>query len=410
VKIALTTNNYPPEFRGGTECVVEALAHGLRAAGDDVLVISGSEQPHDGRDIVREDDAGIPVLRLPLVAGEDYGLNVPRPRILELIRGVVVDEGVDVLHVHHWSHLSDGQVRMVRDLDRGCVVTLHDVWTTCPRFFRVPPDGIECPTGSEREACIACANLEFQESESWVRERLERRDRDLAAELRFAHAVFTPSAACQSAFATYLAGDYTDRILVQPHGLLDGGQPPERGPLGLPLRVGTFGNLNREKGVLDLVEAMEGVRAELHLFGGARDDFEREAKALAQRLDVKLTWHGDYRSVEGHPALQLDLAVFPSRCDESYGLVVDEALHHGTPVVVSDRGALPERVARGGGVQVPAGDREALATAIRGLVEDRDAYHMLRLAIPTEFPTVSDAVNNYRHAYSKAWAAARVIP
>ena len=408
MKIALTTNNFPPEFRGGTERVVEALAHGLRAAGDDVVVISGSEQPHDGQDIVRTEFAGIPVLRLPLDAGEAYGLNVPRPRVLDLIRGIVVDEAIDVVHVHHWSHLSDGQVRMVCDLDRACVVTLHDVWTTCPRFFRVPPEGIECPTDTSREACIACANLDFRESERWVRERIDQRDLDLGAELRLAHAVFTPSTACGRAIATHLASDLSDKIKVQPHGLLDDDQPPERGPLGLPLRVGTFGNLNREKGVLDLVMAMAGMRAELHLFGGARNDFEQVVAARARDLDVALTWHGDYDSDSNHPALGLDLAVFPSLCNESYGLVVDEALHRGTPVIVSDRGALPERIAGGGGLAVPAGDTAALATAIRGLVDDREAYHLLRLSIPTEFPTVSDAVNNYRHAYSKAWASARV--
>ncbi len=410
MKIALTTNNYPPEFCGGTERFVQALARGLRAAGDDVVVVTGSERPHDGRDIVREDDSGIPVLRLPLVEGESYGLNVPRPRVLDLIRSIVIGEAIDVVHVHHWSHLSDGQVRMVRDLDRGSVVTLHDVWTTCPRFFRAPPDGIMCPPDTDREPCIACVNLDLQESEDWVRERMERRDADLGAELRLAHAVFAPSASCQAAFATHLAGDYTDSIAVQPHGLLVHEQPPERGPLGLLLRVGSFGNLNREKGVLDLVAAMAGVRAELHLFGGVRDDFDQTVATRATELDVDLTWHGAYDWEASHPALRLDLAVFPSLCDESYGLVVDEALHFGTPVVVSDRGALPERIARGGGVQVPAGDTAALATAIRGLVDDRDAYDQLRVSIPTEFPTVSDTVDNYRHAYSKAWAAARLSP
>jgi glycosyltransferase involved in cell wall biosynthesis len=197
-------------------------------------------------------------------------------------------------------------------------------------------------------------------------------------------------------------------IEVLPHGLLDVEAPAARGPLGLPFRVGTFGNLHREKGVMVLCEAMAGIRAELHLFGGAADAFRDEVAARADDLGVRVTWHGPYRPTDPHPALQLDLAVFPSLCRETYGLVVDEALHHGVPVIVSHIGALPERVAGGGGFAVPPGDVDALAQGIRGVVEERDAYHLLRSMIPASFPTIVDAAAAYRHLYSKAWAATRV--
>ena len=67
------------------------------------------------------------------------------------------------------------------------------------------------------------------------------------------------------------------------------------------------------------------------------------ASERATRHGVKHYWHGAYGLADKHPARQMDLAVFPSLCRETYGLVVDEALHHGTPVVVPDIGALPER-------------------------------------------------------------------
>ena len=39
---------------------------------------------------------------------------------------------------------------------------------------------------------------------------------------------------------------------------------------------------------------------------------------------------------------QVDLAVFPSTCSESFGLIVAEAMSAETPFVISDAGALPE--------------------------------------------------------------------
>ncbi|MEE2887036.1 MAG: glycosyltransferase [Planctomycetota bacterium] len=407
--VAMTGNNYPPEFSGGTERVMQALARELASAGDRLIVICGSEEQHDGRDVVRQEVDGIAVLRLPRLPDEIYRINLERPRLLEVMRATLIEEQVDILHLNHWSHLSDGQVRLAKELGLGVVVTLHDMWTSCPRFFRLPPAGIQCPEGADRTECIRCVNLEYRETPEWVETRLRKRDRDLIAELRSADALVAPSEDCAQACLDYLDwGGQPPDIEVLPHGLLDGKPSPTRGPLGLPLRVGTFGNLNREKGVLLLVEAMAGIAAELHLFGvGHQADFESEIRARSEELGVRMVWHGPYTADDPHPASQMDLAVFPSLCRETYGLVVDEALHHGTPVIVSDAGALPERLAGGGGIAVPAGSVEMLSNAIRGVVEDRDAYHLMRSMVPTEFRTVEAAAERYRHLYSLAWAAAR---
>jgi glycosyltransferase involved in cell wall biosynthesis len=406
--IAMTGNNYPPEFSGGTERVMQALAREISIAGDRVLVICGSEEPHRGQDVLREEVAGITVLRLPRLPDEIYGLNLGRPRLLELMRGILIEEGVDILHVNHWSHLSDGQVRMGKELGLGVVVTLHDMWTSCARFFRLPPDDIQCPEDAGREECVRCANVEYQETAEWVETRLRTRDLDLGAELRSADAILAPSEDCAQACLEHRDwADQPPEIEILPHGLLDTSPPAARGPLGLPMRVGTFGNLNREKGVMVLIEAMAGTRAELHLFGGSDPEFEAEARLRAEQLDLRMTWHGPYQDSDLHPALRMDLAVFPSLCRETYGLVVDEALHHGAPVIVSDIGALQERVAGGGGLAVPAGNVEMLSNAIRGVVEERDAYHLMRSMVPTEFRTVTETAGRYRHIYSLAWASTR---
>ena len=59
----------------------------------------------------------------------------------------------------------------------------------------------------------------------------------------------------------------------------------------------------------------------------------------------------------------------PSLWHETFGLVVAEALSCGTPVIVSDLGALAE-VAGPGGLAVPAGDVQALRSAIVRLWND----------------------------------------
>jgi glycosyltransferase involved in cell wall biosynthesis len=64
-----------------------------------------------------------------------------------------------------------------------------------------------------------------------------------------------------------------------------------------------------------------------------------------------------------------DMLILPSRHAETWGLVVNEALHHGVPVVVSDRvGCAPDLVEASTGSVCEAGSCESLSAAIERVV------------------------------------------
>lgn len=63
-----------------------------------------------------------------------------------------------------------------------------------------------------------------------------------------------------------------------------------------------------------------------------------------------------------------DLFVLPSRF-EGFGMAYTEAIAHGLPVVGTTAGAIPEAVPEGAGVLVPPDDVDALADALRRLME-----------------------------------------
>jgi glycosyltransferase involved in cell wall biosynthesis len=237
-----------------------------------------------------------------------------------------------------------------------------------------------------------------------VVDAIAARDRLLRAELDAAQVLTAPSRTAAEMVRRHMP---TERAIeVVPHGVVQHVETRAR-PRGEgeTLRIGTFGNLVAAKGVMELVEACAGLPCELHLHGAFLEPtFEASVRGRAAELGIRLLVHGSYGSADPHPALGLHLAVFPSRCQETYGLVVDEALAHGVPVVVSDQGALAERAGTGGLVVTPL---VSLATTLRALACEPGGLDRLRAAVPTALRTMADAARDYLALYGRAAAEVR---
>jgi glycosyltransferase involved in cell wall biosynthesis len=164
------------------------------------------------------------------------------------------------------------------------------------------------------------------------------------------------------------------------------------------LRILHFGNLCRLKGVEVLVEAVRRVVA-----SGRRVDLVLAGKAVEAGLDLEgARVVGPYDATRLRTLAQdADVVVLPSLARESYGLVVDEALRLGLPVIVSDRGALAERIG-GRGLAVVAGDVDALAGAISRFADDAAAVASYRAAPLPDLLTPEDHAQSLLVVYRRA--------
>jgi glycosyltransferase involved in cell wall biosynthesis len=388
VQVVFLTSNYPPEAHGGTEQVVSALARSLCGAGVGVTVLTASDRVHFGVDRQDALHEGVPVQRFFKHHGEWDRDGFHRPRLVGLVRESLRTLQPDVVHVHSFAALGTGCLAACHELGIPVVFTAHDLWVTCARYFRLPPAGVVCPVGADRGACAVCLDRDLQLGPPAVLGLLAQRDAAVRAEVALAAAVTAPSHAAAQFVRECLP--YAGPIHVVPHGLLRPVPVAARSPAPQPgevLRIGTFGNLVAEKGVRELVAAAAGLPCELHLAGRFLDPgFAAAVRDLARTQGTVLVEHGPFGPDDPHPARFLHLAVFPSKCQETYGLVVDEALAHGVPAVLSTGGAFADRRGQPGLLVAPLPE---LPMVLARLLRQSAELAALRAAVPIELPTIA---------------------
>ena len=159
-----------------------------------------------------------------------------------------------------------------------------------------------------------------------------------------------------------------DRVRVIRHFVASGGTGGHR-------NIGSYGafvgRLSPEKGLDTLLTALARAGDPRFLIVG--DGPQRSAlEALAAKLGLAETRFLGWRSSEhvGDLLAAARYVAVPSVWEETASLVALEALSAARPLLVSDRGALPELVASGAGLVCRPGDEIDLAQKISRLMED----------------------------------------
>jgi starch synthase len=196
---------------------------------------------------------------------------------------------------------------------------------------------------------------------------LDRKDRELES----ADLVLTASA-----LSTLSVREVApDKPLVQiPYGCpppSDTIRPSEKGPL----RVLYVGSLTQRKGLSYLFEAMRtlGTSAQLTVVGsGAPAQSDLLSAALAENTHIPKVPHQHMAAV----MRRHDVLILPSLV-EGFGLVINEALAQGLPVVATDRTGAAGLYSPAAGQDwlVPPGDSAAIAARLAAWASDRDALN-----------------------------------
>ena len=280
------------------------------------------------------------------------------------LRRMVAEFRPDVAHVRNiYHHLSPSILWELKARKIPVVYHVNDFKMLCPNYNFV----------SHGHACERCAGGKY-----WhvVTEGCYARSRSasvvLAAEA-YVHRWLKTYERCVDLFLApsqfvkdklVESGCDASRVHVLPHFQELPEHPP--GPLKADAPILYFGRLSAEKGVADLVRAMQflpGIKLQIAGDGPLRSELEH----LAQGLTLTNVEFVGHQTKTGLDRLigAARLTVFPSHAYETMGKSILESYARGCPVVASDLGSRRELVKDGvTGMLYPVGNVPKLAEAI----------------------------------------------
>ncbi|MEW6741199.1 MAG: glycosyltransferase [Planctomycetota bacterium] len=388
MRVLQVAHGFPPEVVGGTERYVETLCRGLLAAGHDVRVVAGSLRYTGRTETETIEQDGLTVVRLR--RGDLYFDSWDKayhPHLERLLEAEFEAFRPALVHVHHWVRLTSTVVRTAARAGVPAVATMHDLYLTCPRVFRVREETVLCERELSAESCLRCVPRWTFQGDDEIRSSIEAYRDDVAGEAACLRVAIAPSlshAAHLDRFQPALRG----KLQVIPHPSLTAIAPAKRSAPGEKLRVACWSHLHPLKGQHLLLQALSRLgqpdRVAVDLYGDAfLDDYRERLHHLAEGFDV--TFRGPYLPADLSRSV-IDVAVIPTMARESYSFILDEAAALGPPVLAADAGALAERATER--VRLfRRGDPTDLALKLQELIDDEPRRRRMERAPPP--PTVS---------------------
>lgn len=333
--IAMVAPHFHPEV-GGLETSVRVLATWLARRGHDVTVHT-SARTLDGRKLPETDHVdNVSIQRHPLRLSLGYFRSVFDPDL----------SAAELVHLHGYAVLTNdlaarrSRAPVVYSLLHGVSMPHPTIWTRLERSVYDRVVGV--PTLRRVDAIVAANRLDL----SWL----------TARGLQGTKVHLLPSPLPESAFWPGLA----ERAREQ---------------FGSNRFVLFLGRLHREKGVLDLVDALDGI-ADIEVWfagpdGGAATQVRDRARAVGVGERVRVL--GEVSEDAKRDLLAAcEFLVLPSAF-EAQGIVVAEAWAQGKPVIATQVGALKEWIETDRtGLLVPPGSVKALRDAIADLLAAPD--------------------------------------
>ena len=401
MRILLVAHYLPPNGVGGVQIYTANTAQKFREQGHTVAIYARgtrTDVPDAAEETTERFGADIEVTEAHSGGRMLSSADRTRSLLASQFEKVVEKFKPDIVHINHLLYHSLDYPLIAKRAGAIVVMTLHDLWYTCPTIHRLnfeskicerlPGRGcLPCLWGGRRAKIIAPAFLAGLSDRPFAKrlldlspiiDELEDWAGNSARCLREADAVISPS--------LFLADDLVRAGIDVPSLIVcDNGIPaPDFTALHLAeamrpkdclLHFGIIG-AHRVKGTQVAVEAfreLTGLPVVLHLFGVDSYPNVPENVRVAGRYTAS-----ELERVYG----AFDVLIVPSIWYENAPLVVREAFARNRPVIASNIGGMKESVRHEiDGLHFAVGDADSLACAVRQMATEPGLLATLRQGI-----------------------------
>ncbi len=371
MRVLIVNVHFAPESFGGATIVAEQTASAMAADGHEVYVVTGTSDPGVPTGTVyRYEASGLPVVAIGRPPARSKQAEYDQPSLKPTFSAVLEVVQPDIVHFHALQGMGVGLLEQVQQAGIPSAVTLHDAWWLCERQFMVRSTGQWC--GQTAISPLVCATCVPDPAEH---ERRQQRSLQL---LNDTDVVLTPSRFWLEVMAA--SGVERSVLRVNANGVLhpppDWTKPRRTGPV----RFAYVGGNHPEKGALVLRRALSGLQRSDYILR-----LVDAGMNLGHRSIVPEQWRhaGVTEILPGYTAAGLDdffagvdVLLFPSQCQESYGLTVREARLRRVWVIATDGGGTAEGLNPGvDSTVIPLDARhEVLQDAMRAVIDRPDEH------------------------------------
>ncbi len=276
----------------------------------------------------------------------------------------------DIVHINNFQRqLSASIIDAIKEKNIPIVMTAHDLNPICPASIMLYNGEVcdDCITKGYAQ-CIKkkCVKDSTLKSTLGV---MEKKYYDFHKVFRKIDCIISPSEFIKNQLVN---GKLKYNEIVTLHNFVN---ESERNEYVLGDYAFYLGRLSKEKGILNLIEAIGDIPDAKLLIAGDGPERERiEAYISEHKLDDRITLLGYQNQDSIHKYITNSrFVVIPSICNENCPYSVLEAMEIGKPIVASRIGGIPELIADGeNGYLYKADDINELKEKLTLLLDDDD--------------------------------------
>lgn len=384
---------------GGVEVYQDIIRKSLGSEFEFLFYTPGRNIPGNSTYVLRDENLNI-LQEFHLSGGLDEGtLSCPEREATfsRIIRGYAVD----VVHFQHLLGHPPSLALLPRSLGVGSLLSLHDYYAICSRFNLLDYRGTYCNIAClPIETCDVCLNAAHGFGAGSQARRRAFFSRVLRS-IDVLHANTEGVAGMYYSLYPALQSIKNIRVcgvpMPAPAAPTDAEEPERDG--SQPLRIAIPGNIAPNKGGAAIIHVIEQLRrdpVEFTIFGNLSPDY---ADVLKTMKVENLKIHGEFAPGQLPSLLRsYDISLHFSNWPETYCISLSEAWSAGVVPIVSDIGALGERVENGvNGFKVPTGEAGSVVALLRRIIADRSLLEQIK-------PALSGSVGVGRDEHSR-WLA-----